>query len=54
MEQLMLGVVASNDKARSLYSRLRFQEYGRLEKYFKSGDEYETLLLLKLTKYIGD
>lgn len=50
LEQLMLGVVESNEKAIALYASVGFTVYGRFENYFKAADKYETLLLMKLLK----
>lgn len=50
IEQITLGVVHSNDAAINLYRQLGFVEYGRLEKYFKSGNDYFTQLFFVLSR----
>lgn len=49
-KMIMLGVVHTNNNAVKLYKQLDFTEYGKLEKYFKSGDKYFTQLFLQLSK----
>ena len=50
IEQIILSVVYTNDKAIKLYERLGFIEYGKLENYFKTGTRYFAQLFLSLAK----
>jgi RimJ/RimL family protein N-acetyltransferase len=50
VEQIMLGVVASNLHAISLYEKSGFIKYGVLENYYKFNDEYEALVHMVLTR----
>lgn len=50
IEQIILGVVYTNEKAVKLYKQLGFVEYGRLEKYFKTATQYFTQSFLCLRK----
>jgi ribosomal protein S18 acetylase RimI-like enzyme len=50
IEQIVLNVVYTNDKAVKLYKQLGFIEYGRLENYFKTGTRYFTQLFLNLSR----
>ena len=50
IEQIILNVVHTNDKAVKLYKQPGFIEYGRLENYFKTGTRYFTQLFLSLVK----
>ena len=50
IEQIVLGVVHTNDNAVRLYKQLGFVEYGRLEHSFKRGDGYSTQLFLAVTR----
>jgi len=50
IEQIILGVVFTNEKAVTLYKQLGFVEYGRLENYFKMGSQHITQLFLRLAK----
>jgi RimJ/RimL family protein N-acetyltransferase len=49
-EQIILGVVYTNENAIKLYKQFGFVEYGKLEKYFKTGSQYFTQLFFSLTK----
>ncbi len=49
-EQIILGVMYTNENAVNLYKQLGFIEYGRLENYFRNGIQYSTQLFLCLTK----
>ena len=49
-EQIILGVVYTNENAIKLYKQLGFVEYGKLEKYFKTGSHYFTQLFLALQR----
>jgi RimJ/RimL family protein N-acetyltransferase len=40
VEQIILSVVAGNEQAKNLYTKLGFSEYGYLSNYFKSGNRY--------------
>src|SRR6476646_9971020 len=42
IEQIIPGVVYTNENAVKLYKQLGFVEYGRLEKYFKTTTRYFT------------
>jgi len=48
-EQIILGVVCTNENAIKLYKQFGFVEYGKLEKYFKTGSQYFTQLFFNLT-----
>ncbi len=50
IEQIVLGVVYTNESAVNLYKKMGFVEYGRLEKYFKTTTQYFTQLFLCLNK----
>ena len=50
IEQIVLGVVYTNEKAVKLYEQLGFIDYGRFEKYFKTTTQYFTQLFLCLTR----
>jgi RimJ/RimL family protein N-acetyltransferase len=50
IEQIILSVVYTNKNALNLYKQLRFAEYGRLEKYFKTKDQYYTQSFLCLRR----
>jgi ribosomal protein S18 acetylase RimI-like enzyme len=49
-EQIILSVASANENAIGLYKRFGFAEYGRLEKFFKSGEEYLTQSFFCLMK----
>lgn len=51
-ELITLSVVSINDKAIQLYKKLGFVEYGRLERYFKSGSQYFTQVFFMLTRQL--
>jgi ribosomal protein S18 acetylase RimI-like enzyme len=50
IEQIILGVVASNFQAIKLYQNAGFRQYGLLENYYKSNDNYESMVLMILKK----
>ncbi|MEP6950015.1 MAG: GNAT family protein [Ginsengibacter sp.] len=50
IEQIILNVVCTNDRAITLYKKLGFIEYGRLENYFKIDSRYFTQLFFSLAK----
>lgn len=50
IEQIMLAVTGKNQSAKHLYEKFNFTEYGRLPQYFKFNNEYETQILMVLTK----
>jgi len=51
IEQILLSVVYTNEKAISLYKRFGFAEYGLIEDYFKSGEVYSSQLFMTLKRY---
>ena len=53
-EQIILSVASANENALGLYKRFGFAEYGRLENFFKSGEEYLTQSFLYLMKCYGN
>jgi ribosomal protein S18 acetylase RimI-like enzyme len=50
IEQIILSAVSSNTSAISLYKKLGFVEYGRLDNYFKSGSKFTSQSFLYLMK----
>lgn len=49
-EQIVLGVIYTNENAVNLYKQMGFIEYGRLEKYFKTATKYFTQSFLCLVR----
>ncbi len=49
-ELILLAVVSTNESAVNLYKQSGFREYGKLEKYFKSGTGYAAQSFFYLTK----
>ncbi|MBS1730420.1 MAG: GNAT family N-acetyltransferase [Bacteroidetes bacterium] len=50
IEQIILTVADKNLSAKNLYKKFNFTEYGKLPNYFKYDGEYETQVLMTLTK----
>jgi ribosomal protein S18 acetylase RimI-like enzyme len=50
IEQIILGVVASNLQAVKLYQTAGFIQYGVLENYYKFNDNYESMVLMILKR----
>ena len=50
LEQIILAVADKNKNAQNLYLKNGFKEYGRLKNYFKYQGEYETQVLMVLTR----
>jgi ribosomal protein S18 acetylase RimI-like enzyme len=50
IEQIILGVVASNLQAIKLYQNAGFTQYGLLENYYKFNDNYESMVLMILKR----
>jgi RimJ/RimL family protein N-acetyltransferase len=50
IEQIILSAVASNENAMRLYKKLGFTEYGKLENYFKSDNQYTSQSFLYLMR----
>ena len=50
IEQIILSAVSSNENAVSLYKKLGFIEYGKLDNYFKSGSTFTTQSFFYLMK----
>ena len=50
VEQILLGVLYSNEEAISVYKKFGFKQCGLIENYFKQGDKYWTKLFMILTK----
>jgi RimJ/RimL family protein N-acetyltransferase len=48
IEQLLLGVVATNTSANRIYEQAGFQQYGLLKNYFKAGNAYSDQRLMVL------
>jgi len=48
IEQLLLGVVATNKSANKTYEQAGFQQYGLLKNYFKAGETYSDQRLMVL------
>jgi len=48
IEQLLLGVVATNKSANRIYEQAGFQQYGLLKNYFKAGNAYSDQRLMVL------
>ena len=48
IEQILLSVVYTNEKAVSIYKRLGFVDYGLIEDYFKTGEVYSSQLFMTL------
>ena len=46
LTQIILGVIADNHAAISVYRRAGFREYGRLERYFVDGESSRTQLFM--------
>ena len=50
IDQLLLGIDCKNEKAIKLYKKHGFVQYGKLENYFKQGDDSWDQLFLVLTR----
>lgn len=50
LEQITLAVAGQNETAQNLYKKYGFLEYGRLNHYFKYNGNYETQVLMTLTR----
>lgn len=50
LEQITLAVAGQNETAQNLYKKYGFLEYGRLKHYFKYNGNYETQVLMTLTR----
>lgn len=50
IDQLLLSVVYTNEKAINLYKKYGFVPYGKLENYFKQGDNSWDQLFMVLTR----
>jgi RimJ/RimL family protein N-acetyltransferase len=50
LEQIILAVAEKNNAARNLYQKNGFEEYGRLENYFKYKGAYETQIFMVIKK----
>ena len=50
LEQIMLSVVNTNEKAIKIYERIGFIQYGILDNYFKRNEKYWTLIFMSLTR----
>lgn len=50
LEQITLAVAERNETAKNLYLKFGFTEYGRHKNYFKDNEEYETQILMTLTR----
>lgn len=50
VEQIILGVVKSNPQAIKIYQNAGFIQYGLLENYYKFEGNYESLILMVLTR----
>lgn len=50
LEKIILAVADKNKNAHNLYLKHNFKIYGRLEKYFKYQEEYETQVFMVLMK----
>ncbi len=50
IDQLLLGLVCTNEKAIKLYQKYGFVQYGKLENYFKQGDSSWDQLFMVLTR----
>ena len=50
IDQVLLSVVYSNEKAVSTYKKLGFVEYGKLENYFKQGSQSWSQLFMTLCR----
>ena len=50
IDQVLLSVVYSNEKAVSTYKKIGFVEYGKLENYFKQGERRWSQLFMTLRR----
>ncbi|MGZ3937454.1 MAG: GNAT family N-acetyltransferase [Flavisolibacter sp.] len=50
IEQILLSVVYTNERAISIYKRFGFVEYGLIEDYFKTGEVYSSQLFMTLKR----
>ena len=50
IDQILLRVVLSNDKATSLYKKFGFVLYGVIKNYFKTADHSWTQIFMTLTR----
>jgi ribosomal protein S18 acetylase RimI-like enzyme len=50
IELITLGVVETNENALHIYKQAGFIEYGKLDHYFKSGEQYFSQLFLMLQR----
>ena len=50
IEQIILSLVYGNKAAEGLYKSLGFVEYGKLDNFFKSGDNYTSQLFMALQR----
>ncbi|MFP4631754.1 MAG: GNAT family N-acetyltransferase [Candidatus Acetothermia bacterium] len=50
LTSIRLGVMEDNDRARSCYDKVGFQEAGRLRKFYLVSGEYQDLILMDILK----
>lgn len=50
IEQIILAVAGKNHIAQKLYKKFGFEEYGKLNNYFKENDKYEIQIFMTLVK----